>query len=52
MLFIHESQDLYSAETQLVKALPRMAKAATNEDPLGSRTSPFWVHRLTIALAA
>lgn len=31
-LFIHELKDLYSAETQLVKALPRMAKAATNED--------------------
>ena len=31
-LFIHELQDLYSAETQLVKALPKMAKAATNED--------------------
>jgi len=31
-LFIHELKDLYSAETQLVKALPKMAKAATNED--------------------
>ena len=27
-LFIHELKDLYSAETQLVKALPKMAKAA------------------------
>src|SRR5438045_9233102 len=25
-------KDLYSAETQLVKALPKMAKAATNPD--------------------
>ncbi len=27
-LLVHELKDLYSAETQLVKALPRMAKAA------------------------
>ena len=31
-LFIHELKDLYSAETQLVKALPKMARAATHED--------------------
>ena len=31
-LFHHELKDLYSAETQLVKALPNMAKAATHED--------------------
>lgn len=31
-LFIQELKDLYSAETQLVKALPKMAKAATNDD--------------------
>jgi ferritin-like metal-binding protein YciE len=31
-LLIDELQDLYSAETQLVKALPKMAKAASNED--------------------
>ncbi len=31
-LFVHELKDLYSAETQLVKALPKMAKAAMNED--------------------
>jgi ferritin-like metal-binding protein YciE len=31
-LFHHELKDLYSAENQLVKALPKMAKAATNED--------------------
>jgi len=29
-LLIHEVKDLYSAETQLVKALPKMAKAATD----------------------
>lgn len=29
-LLIHEIKDLYSAETQLVKALPKMAKAATD----------------------
>jgi ferritin-like metal-binding protein YciE len=31
-LFVHELKDLYSAENQLVKALPKMAKAATNEE--------------------
>jgi ferritin-like metal-binding protein YciE len=28
-LYIDELKDLYSAETQLVKALPKMASAAT-----------------------
>lgn len=31
-LFVHELKDLYSAENQLVKALPKMVKAATNEE--------------------
>jgi ferritin-like metal-binding protein YciE len=31
-LFIHELKDLYSAEKQLLRALPRMAKAANNEE--------------------
>lgn len=31
-LYIDELKDLYSAETQLTKALPKMAKAATSED--------------------
>ncbi len=31
-LFIHELKDLYSAETQLIKALPKMAKAASNDE--------------------
>lgn len=31
-LYIHELKDLYSAETQLVKALPKLAKAASSED--------------------
>lgn len=31
-LFVHELKDLYSAETQLLKALPKMASAATNEE--------------------
>jgi len=30
-LFVEELKDLYSAENQLVKALPKMAKAATAE---------------------
>ena len=31
-LYIDELRDLYSAENQLVKALPKLAKAATSED--------------------
>src|SRR3954454_2508401 len=31
-LFVDLLKDLYSAENQLVKALPKMAKAATNAD--------------------
>ena len=31
-LFVHELKDLLSAEKQLVKALPKMIKAATNND--------------------
>src|SRR6188472_2107426 len=30
-LFVHELKDLLSAEKQLVKALPKMAKGATND---------------------
>lgn len=31
-LFVHELSDVYSAEKQLSKALPRLARAATNPD--------------------
>src|ERR1700689_2344455 len=31
-LYLDELKDLYDAENQLVKALPKMAKAATSED--------------------
>ncbi len=31
-LYIHELHDLYDAEHQLLKALPKMAKAASSED--------------------
>ena len=31
-LYVHELKDLYSAENQLIKALPKMAKAAANEE--------------------
>ena len=31
-LFVEDLKDLYSAETQLTKALPKMAKAATHPD--------------------
>jgi ferritin-like metal-binding protein YciE len=31
-LFVHELQDLYSAENQITKALPKMAKAASSQE--------------------
>ena len=31
-LFVHELSDIYSAEKQLARALPRMARAASNPD--------------------
>lgn len=31
-LLIHELKDLYSAETQIIKALPKMVKAATSSE--------------------
>jgi len=31
-LYVEELKDLYSAETQILKALPRMIRAATNKD--------------------
>ena len=31
-LFIHELSDIYSAEKQLTKALPRLARAASDPD--------------------
>jgi ferritin-like metal-binding protein YciE len=31
-VLLHELQDLHSAETQLVSALPKMAQAATNDE--------------------
>jgi ferritin-like metal-binding protein YciE len=31
-LYIREIKDLYSAEKQIIRALPKMAKAATNEE--------------------
>ncbi|QDT04699.1 hypothetical protein K227x_30930 [Rubripirellula lacrimiformis] len=31
-LYVHELKDLYSAETQLLAALPKMEAAATNDD--------------------
>jgi ferritin-like metal-binding protein YciE len=31
-LMVHELKDLYSAERQLIQALPKMAKAATSDD--------------------
>src|ERR1700690_2205829 len=31
-VFVDQLKDLYSAESQLIKALPKLAKAATNPD--------------------
>src|SRR5919205_1552277 len=31
-LLVHELQDIYNAESQILKALPKMAKAATHPD--------------------
>jgi len=31
-LFVHELKDLYSAENQILKALPKMAKAASSDE--------------------
>ena len=31
-LYIEQLKDLYSAENQLIKALPKMAKAASSEE--------------------
>lgn len=31
-LFVHELKDVYSAEKQILKALPKMIKAASNDD--------------------
>ena len=38
-LYIEELRDLFSAETQLVKALPKMAKAASDEQLKNAFTS-------------
>ena len=35
-LYVEELRDLYNAEKQLVKALPKVAKAVTNEDLAGA----------------
>jgi ferritin-like metal-binding protein YciE len=31
-LYVHELKDLYSAEKQLIKAIPKMEKAAKNKE--------------------
>jgi len=38
-LYVHELQDLHSAETQLVKALPKLAKAANSPELKSALTS-------------
>ncbi len=39
--FIHELSDIYSAEKQLTKALPKLAKAAANSDLAAGFTSHY-----------
>jgi ferritin-like metal-binding protein YciE len=41
-LLVHEMQDMYNAEGQVLKALPKLAKAATNSD----LRAAFEEHRL------
>jgi hypothetical protein len=43
-LFVEELRDLYSAETQLVDALPKMAEAAASQE-LASALSITWTKR-------
>jgi ferritin-like metal-binding protein YciE len=40
-LFIHALSDIYSAEKQLTKALPRMARAATNPELAAAFTAHY-----------
>jgi ferritin-like metal-binding protein YciE len=40
-LFVHDLKDIYNAEKQLLKALPKMAKAATS-DPLREGFEEHW----------
>jgi ferritin-like metal-binding protein YciE len=40
-LYVHELKDLYSAEKQIIKALPKMAKAATNKQLAASFEEHF-----------
>jgi ferritin-like metal-binding protein YciE len=48
-LLIDELRDLYSAENQLVKALPKMAKAAAHEDLKAAFTEHLEVTRGQVA---
>ena len=41
-LYIDELKDLYNAENQLLKALPKMAKAATSEDLSAGFEERYW----------
>jgi len=50
-LFVHELQEAYEAERQIQRALPRMAKAATNPDLRNAFTTHYreteeHIHRL------
>jgi hypothetical protein len=49
-LYTHELKDLYSAERQLIQALPKMAKAATNEQ-LPPALMSTWKRRKSMPIA-
>jgi ferritin-like metal-binding protein YciE len=44
-LFIGELRGLYDAETQLIKALPKMAKAAWSEELRNAFLKSIWGRR-------
>ena len=48
-LFVDELKDLYSAENQLIKALPKMAKGATHPDLKAAFTEHLDVTRGHVA---
>ena len=43
-LYVHELKDLYSAEKQLIRALPKMVKAAKND----KLAAGFEEHRIAV----
>jgi ATP phosphoribosyltransferase len=48
-LYVEELRDLYSAENQLVKAIPKMAHAATSADSQEKRPRVFATRKDALA---